>query len=176
MKIKTHIGVSLDGYISTPDGYPAILTSPDFVSAESHGYLEFIADCGAVVMGRNTFEPALGSPTWPWQDLQVFVLTSRPLPPEAPAHVVTAGTPQELLELMRAADSEGDVHLVGGQQTIQAFRSIHALDSFGVVVLPVLIGDGVRLTTPESEIEPLRLESSRTFPDGSVEHTYVPIG
>ena len=89
MKIKTHIGVSLDGYISTPDGWPAILTSPDFASGTSHGHPEFIAGCGAVVMGRNTFEPALGSSTWPWPDLQVFVLTSGPLPPTSPAEVVT---------------------------------------------------------------------------------------
>ena len=175
MKIKTHIGVSLDGYISTPDGYPAILTSPDFVSGKSHGHPEFIAECGAVVMGRNTFVPALGSPSWPWPNLQVFVLTSSPLPPEAPADVVTAGTPQELLKLMRGADFVGDVHLVGGQQTIQAFRNIQALDSVGLVVLPILIGEGVRLTTPDSETESLRLESTRTFPDGSVEHTYAHI-
>jgi hypothetical protein len=35
MKIKTHIAVSLDGYISTPDGWPAILTSPDFEVART---------------------------------------------------------------------------------------------------------------------------------------------
>ncbi len=172
MKIKTHIGVSLDGYISTPDGWPAILTSPDFASGTSHGHPEFIADCGAVVMGRNTFEPALGSPSWPWPGLQVFVLTSRPLPSNAPSDVVSAGTPEELLELMRDADFDGDVHLVGGQQTIEAFRSIGALDSLGLVVLPILIGGGVRLTPEGSAQEPFRLESSRTFPDGSVEHIY----
>lgn len=173
MKIKTHIGVSLDGFISTADGYPAILASPEFGPGTSHGHPEFIADCGAVVMGRTTFEPALGSPTWPWPDLRVFVLTSRPLPANAPSDVVSAGTPEELLELMHGADFDGDVHLVGGQQTIQAFRGIGALDSLGVIILPILIGDGVRLTPAGSETELFHLASSRTFPDGSVEHTYL---
>jgi dihydrofolate reductase len=149
MRIKTHIGVSLDGHISTPDGWPAILTSPDFESGRSHGHPEFIAGCGAVVMGRNTFEPAVGS-----------------------SHLVAADKPAELLELMRAADFTGDVHLVGGQRTIDAFREIGALDSFGVVTLPILLGDGTRLTPLGSVRESLVLESSRTFGDGSVEHIY----
>jgi dihydrofolate reductase len=118
------------------------------------------------------FEPALGSPTWPWPDLRVFVLTSRPLPLNAPSGVVSAGTPEELLELMRGAGFERDVHLVGGQQTIQAFRGIGALDSLGVVILPILIGDGVRLTPAGCETESFHLASSRTSPDGSVELTY----
>jgi dihydrofolate reductase len=104
----------------------------------------------------------------------VFVLTSRPLPEGTPSHVVAAGKPEELLELMRAADFTGDVHLVGGQRTIDAFRRIGALDSFGVVTLPILLGGGVRLTPTGSARQSLALESSRTFPDGSVEHLYHP--
>jgi len=172
MKIHTHIGVSIDGYISTPDGYPAVLAMPAFAPGRSHGFPEFIERCGAVVMGRTTFEPALGAPTWPWGELKVFVLTTRPLPAGTPAHVTSAADPATLLRLMQDADFSGDVHLVGGQQTIQAFLGINALDTLGVVILPTLLGDGVRLTPPGSTRRPLRLESTRTFPDGSVEHTY----
>jgi dihydrofolate reductase len=125
-------------------------------------------------MGRNTFEPALGSPVWPWGDHHVFVLTTSELPAGTPSHVVAADKPTELLELMRAADFTGNVHLVGGQQTINAFREIGALDSFGVVTVPILLGDGLRLTPIGSGRQPLTLESGRTFPDGSVEHIYTP--
>jgi dihydrofolate reductase len=174
MQIRTHIGVSVDGFISSADGLPAILAMPGFASGVSHGHPEFIADCSAVVMGRTTFEPALGSPDWPWPDLQVFVLTKRPLPEGTPADVVSAADPSTLLKLMRSANLPGDVHLVGGQQTIQAFRDIGALASLGIVLLPILLGDGVRLTPPGSAAQPLHLESSRAFPDGSVEHSYSP--
>lgn len=174
MRIRTHIAVSVDGFIATPDGLPTILTAPDFESGVSHGLPDFIAGCGAVVMGRNTFEPAVGSSHWPWPDLRVFVLTSRPLPEGTPSHVVSAGDPAELLRLMREADFDGDVHLVGGQQTIQAFREIDALDEVGVVVMPILLGDGLRLTPEKSGTTRLQLTSSRDFPDGSVEHVYAP--
>jgi dihydrofolate reductase len=175
MRIRTHIAVSVDGFIASPDGLPTILTAPDFESGLSHGHPEFIADCGAVVMGRTTFEPAAGSPHWPWPNLRVFVLTSRPLPEGTPAEVVSAADPAELLRLMRDADFAGDVHVVGGQQTIQAFRDIDALDELGVVVMPILLGDGLRLTPDKSKTTPLRLTGTRTFPDGSVEHLYTPV-
>ncbi|GLY88425.1 dihydrofolate reductase family protein [Actinoallomurus iriomotensis] len=175
MRIRTHMAVSVDGYIASPDGLPTILTAPDFESGLSHGLPEFIAGCGAVVMGRNTFAPAVGSSHWPWPNLRVFVLTSQPLPEGTPADVVSAADPAELLRLMREADFTGDVHLVGGQQTIQAFRDIDALDELGVVVMPVLLGDGLRLTPDKSTTTPLQLTGTRTFPDGSVEHVYTPV-
>lgn len=173
MQIKTHIGVSVDGFIATPDGWPALLSMPSFDGPRSFGHPEFIESCGAVVMGRTTFLPALGAADWPWPGYRVFVLTTRPLPPETPDDVVTADDPAKLLELMQDADFEGDVHLVGGQRTIESFRAIGALDSFGVVTLPLLLGDGMRLTPPAGERLLLKLESFRAFPDGAMEHIYT---
>jgi dihydrofolate reductase len=175
MRIKTHLGTSVDGFISSADGLPALLSMPSFESGASHGPPEFIEGCAAVVMGRSTFEPAVGASHWPWPGLRVFVLTSRPLPAGAPDGVVAAAKPEELLAAMRAAELPGDVHLVGGQRTIEAFLDLGALDVLGVVVLPILLGDGIRLTLPGSATRRLALESSRTFPDGSVEHLYTPI-
>lgn len=173
MQIKTHFCVSVDGFISTPDGWPAQLTMPAFAGRESYGLPEFLATCSAAVMGRTTFLPALGAPDWPWPGLQVFVLTSSALPAGSPDGVVTAGDPAELVELMRAANLAGDVHLVGGQRTLDAFLGIGAIGTFGVVTLPILIGSGVRLSAADSPQRRLRLESSRTFADGAVEHLYA---
>jgi pimeloyl-ACP methyl ester carboxylesterase/dihydrofolate reductase len=172
MQIRTHMGVSLDGYVASADGRPALLSMPDFVPGESHGHPEFIANCDAVVMGRTTFDPALQAPSWPWSGLLVYVLTSRPLPTDLPAEVVSASSATELLKLMRARGSDRDVHLVGGPRTIQAFREIGALDRLEVVVLPILLGGGLPLSTSGSEPLRLALDSHRTFPDGSAELAY----
>src|SRR3989442_206569 len=75
MKIRTRMCVSLDGYVTTPDGWPVQLADPAW-SPEAYGFREFQATCDAVLMGRTTFEPALGADTWPWADLDVFVLGS----------------------------------------------------------------------------------------------------
>ncbi len=177
MLIRARMGVSVDGYVATPDGRPALLTMPGFVPGESHGHPEFIEQCDAVVMGRTTFEPALASPSWPWPGKQVYVLTSGPLPAEAPADIIASeGGPAGLLEQMRAAGMSGDVHLVGGPRTIQAFRALGALDRLELLVLPIMLGEGTPLTPPGTSPLPLGLESHRTFPDGTAELVYTPGG
>jgi dihydrofolate reductase len=92
VQIRTHIGVSVDGFVATPDGRPALLSMPDFVPGVSHGHPEFIANCRAVVMGRTTFDPAVGAPSWPWPALPVYVLTSRALPSGLPGELVSASS------------------------------------------------------------------------------------
>src|SRR3954451_18635097 len=76
MEIRSRLSMSADGYVTTPDGWPAQLADPVFRSGSSHGIQEFLQGCEAALMGRTTFEPALGADRWPWPHLNVFVLTS----------------------------------------------------------------------------------------------------
>jgi hypothetical protein len=41
-----------------------------FVSDESHGIQDLLADCDAALMGRTKFEPALTHDRWPWSTLK----------------------------------------------------------------------------------------------------------
>jgi dihydrofolate reductase len=168
------MGMSIDGYIAATGGVPALVKAADFVPGVSHGYPEFIAGCDAVVMGRETFLPALGAPRWPWGDMQVYVLTSRPLPAGTPESVViAAASPADLVRQLRSRTSGGDVHLVGGPRTVQALHDHGALDSLEIVVLPLLLGVGVPLWPNEGPQPALRLlREPRIFPDGSVELAY----
>jgi dihydrofolate reductase len=163
--------MSVDGYVTTPDGWPAQLADPAFSAGESYGFPEFQATCDAVLMGRTTFEPALGAKRWPWPDLDVFVLGSQ-RPPGTPDHVVVESDPARLLEQISEANRGGDVHLVGGPRTIETFRALGALDKLGLIVLPLLLGEGMRLTPSVSTAAGLTLESERALPGGSVEVVY----
>ena len=175
MLIRSRMGVSADGFVATPDGLPALLAMPDFVPGVSHGHPEFIEGSNAAVMGRTTFLPALGAPSWPWPGKQVYVLTSRPLPPDTPADVVVARHgPAALVGQLRSRGSGGDVHLVGGPRTIRAFAALGALDRLHLLVLPILLGDGIPLSPRQAPRLPLWLLSAgRTFPDGTAELTYA---
>jgi dihydrofolate reductase len=138
--IRTRTGVTVDGFVSMADGWPVLASMPGFEPGASYGYHQFIESVDAVVMGRTTFLPALGAPTWPWPDLDVdvYVLTSTPLPADTPAHAIASqGGPEGLLAQLRTRDSDGDVHLVGGPKTIRAFYELGALDRFGVGGAPV---------------------------------------
>jgi dihydrofolate reductase len=123
-------------------------------------------------MGRRTFEPALTADRWPWPNLNVFVLGSQ-RPTGTPDHVVTDSDPLRLLERLRAANQGGDVHLIGGPRTIETFRALGALDKLELVVLPLLMGDGMRLTSSLSPDTGLTFERERALPGGSVEIVYA---
>ncbi|HVC38357.1 MAG TPA: dihydrofolate reductase family protein [Candidatus Dormibacteraeota bacterium] len=174
MRIKARMGMSIDGYVAKVDGTPSLVASAAFLPGESHGYPEFIEGCDAVAMGRETFLPALGAPEWPWREMAVFVLTSRPLSAGAPASVATSAGPRELVEKLRSRGSDGDVHLVGGPRTIRAIYELGALDSLEVVVLPMLLGEGIPIWPRGVPLPSLRLSREpRIFPDGSVELAYA---
>jgi dihydrofolate reductase len=171
VKIRTRMCTSLDGYVTTPDGWPAQLADPAF-SPETYGFVEFQQTCDAVLMGRTTFEPALGAPQWPWGELDVFVLGSS-RPAGTPDHVVVDSDPARLLERVRDANRGGDVHLVGGPSTIEAFRALGALDRLGLVVVPLFVGSGMQLTPTVATDTALTFESVRPLPGGPLEVTYV---
>jgi dihydrofolate reductase len=86
--------------------------------------------------------------------------------------VVVESDPSLLLEKLRAANRGGDVHLVGGPRTVETVRALGALDELGLIVLPLLLGEGVRLTPPVSTDIGLTLRSERALPSGAVEILY----
>jgi dihydrofolate reductase len=172
MNIRTRLCTSLDGVVATSDGLPVQLADPSFVPGQSHGFPEFQRSCESVLMGRTTFEPALGADRWPWPNLDVFVLGSQ-RPPGTPDDVIIEGDPARLLEELRSANRGGDVHLVGGPRTIEAFRALGALDKLGLLVLPLLVGDGMRLTPSVARDASLKLEIERGLPEGAVELVYA---
>jgi dihydrofolate reductase len=172
MQIRTRMSTRLDGFVTTPDGWPAQLADPTFVPGESHGYPEFLESFEAALMGRTTFEPALGNPRWPWPNLEVFVLASH-RPAGTPDHVTVNSDPARLLEKVRAANRGGDVHLIGGPRTIETYRALGALDKLELVVLPPLLRPPMRLTPSVSADASLTLESERALPGGSVELVYA---
>jgi dihydrofolate reductase len=176
MLIRSRMGISIDGYVATTQGIPTLVTVPDFVPGVSHGYPEFIENCDAVLMGRRTFLPALDAPLWPWNDLQVFVITSTPLPPRTPPEVVAiSGGPAAAVERLRARGSDYDVHVVGGPMTIRGLSELGALDRLELVILPLMLGEGLPLSAPGSTGRALRLlDEPRVHPDRSIELHYAP--
>jgi dihydrofolate reductase len=149
MQIKTHMGVSLDGLVTSADGLPAWDWDPGFDGkGPPPGYSEFMEDVGAVIMGRTTFEQGLPDwkGAWPWDDRPIRVLTHRPLHDGAPPTVqASQGGPQAVVAELKQAGVTNDVQLLGGPTAIQSFIDAGLLDRLGIVVLPVILESGIPL-------------------------------
>ena len=173
MLIRTRMGVSVDGFIATPDGVPVFVAMPGFVPHESYGWPEFDEQIDAVVLGWFALDAGLAANEWPWPGKQIFVLTSRPIPPDVPADVVVADPrPRGLLEQLRGAGLTRDAFLLGGRSTLDAFLELGAIDRLELLELPILLGDGVPFSLYGSPQRRLELEEHHAFPDGTIRHAY----
>jgi dihydrofolate reductase len=172
------IATSADGFIARPDGSIDWLLKLHSASppGEDFGYAAFVADKQALIMGSASFETALGFPEWPYATLPVWVASRRGVvvPPALRASVtVSADAPAALLQRLGEAGVR-EAYLDGGQ-LIQAYLREGLVASLTVTTVPVLIGQGRALWGPLPADLPLQLTTSRHWPNGFVQNTWVPV-
>ena len=163
--------MSADGYVTTPDGWPVQLADPAFAPGESYGFPEFQQSCDAALMGRTTFEPALSADRWPWPNLDVFVLGS-PVRLVPPTGWSWTATPCSCWESSGRPTRRRCPPRRGPLVRSRLSRALGALDKLGLIVLPLLIGEGMRLTPwlGQQPTQGDRLESERALPGGSMKN------
>ena len=64
------------------------------------------------------------------------------------------------------------IWMMGGGGLIASFLDAGEIDEFDIHVIPVFIGEGIPLIAPRRRDVPLRLLSSRKYPDGVVRLRY----
>jgi len=135
---------TLDGFIAGPDDSLEWL----FTREQDHdgplNYKAFIADVGALAMGRTTYDWVLGhaSEGWPY-DIPCWVFTHRDA-----THVPEADirfTSDDVVSVhggMREAAGGKNLWIVGGGDLVGQFADAGLLDEVIVYVAPVTLGSG----------------------------------
>ncbi|WP_373376108.1 dihydrofolate reductase family protein [Cupriavidus nantongensis] len=167
------IATSLDGFIARPDGDIGWLLERDD-PAEDHGYTDFIADKGAIVMGRGSYEKVVTMGEWAY-DRPVLVLSrqlaGKPVPDALQGKVrFSDATPHDAMAHLEAEGVQR-VYVDGGQ-VVQSFLREGWIADMVVTTVPVLIGAGRPLFGKLPHDVSLKLESSRHFPSGLVQSSY----
>lgn len=171
---RVFIACSLDGHIADRDGGIAWL-EPYANAGEDHGYEQFMDSVDGLVVGRKTYETALGFPQWPYAK-PVFVM-SRTLShddvPEALRDGVEmhSGSPAELLAAL-GARGMGALYVDGGQ-VIQSFLDEGLIDELTVTHVPILLGGGPPLFGPMDSSIALEHVDTRSFASGLVQSRYA---
>jgi dihydrofolate reductase len=173
-RVRVFIASSLDGFIAGEHDDLSWLPGPSGEPSEDHGYTAFMADVGALLMGRRTYEVVRSFGAWPYSK-PVLVASHRDLP-DPPADVrAIRGSISELIAQARAAADGGDVYLDGGELIRQALDA-GLLDELIVTIVPFVLGRGVPLFAGVAQRHALRLEASHAFASGLVQLIYTPIG
>jgi riboflavin biosynthesis pyrimidine reductase len=62
--------------------------------------------------------------------------------------------------------------MMGGGGIIASFLDEGEIDEFSIHVIPILIGEGIPLVQPRHRLIPLKVLSTKRFPDGVVHLNY----
>jgi dihydrofolate reductase len=193
-KVVAGITTSVDGYITGPDDRPGcglgvggerlhywVFGGPWTYESgrgeplgEDKAWLdETMAENGAVICGRGTYEAAghWGDKN-PW-DVPLFVVTHRTEVQPADEGFVFVGSVPEAIERAHKAAGEKQVYVMGGADVIRQALAGGYVDDLTIVVAPVVLGAGKRLfdgfdQSLDLEHRGVRQSTFATFIDYSV--------
>jgi len=168
-RCSVFIAASLDGFIARRDGgidWLSIVETP----GEDYGYARFFAAVDALVLGRGTYDTVRGFPAWPYGDKRCVVLAHNP-PETQHGETFHAGPPAPLLERLHT-EGVRRVYVDGGA-VIRQFLSDGLIDDITLSIIPVILGDGIRLFDGGGPGRRLRMQASQAFASGLVQLTYA---
>jgi len=151
-KVIAGMGMSLDGFVNDRNGNVEKLNGDFAALLEAPSFKSMIANTGAVIMGRHTYEMA--DPfMWANDDYEfqtpIFVLTHMPPAkyPEGNGKLsftfVTNGIEDAVAQAKQAAAGK-DVQVIGAN-TIQQCLNASLCDELQIDLMPVLLGEGLKL-------------------------------
>lgn len=175
-RIIVYIATSADGYIARPDGDVEWLNRrPRNVD---YGMREFYRTIDTILWGRKTYDwlldyAARTGKTKGLLDTKLanYVFSRRPPRRAMPGVEFVSEPVKRFAQRLRAAPGK-NVWMMGGGELIASFLDAGEIDEFDIHVIPVFIGEGIPLVAPRHRDVPLRLRSSRRYPDGVVRLRY----
>ena len=177
-RVTYSMGVSLDGYITGPDG-GIDWTAPDeelfrFVTDE-------IRQVGVHLLGRRLYETMLYWETadqdpslddamleWAaiWKPLPKVVFSATLSTVQGNARLASGGLAKEI-ERLRAEPAEGDI-AIGGATLAAEAAALGLIDEYRARVYPVLVGGGTPFFAHRGQRVDLELVETHTFGSGVV--------
>jgi dihydrofolate reductase len=153
-KVILYIAASLDGYISKPGDDLSFLSAVQ-KEGEDYGYMDFMATVDTVIMGRKTYDwVKTHVPEFPHADKETWVITRTPKPPAGKTTFYT-GNLKVLVSGLK--DKPGkNIFIDGGAEVVNELLREWLIDELYISVIPVLLGQGVRLFgdgRPEQTLE-----------------------
>lgn len=168
VEIVYYAAMSVDGQIAIRDGGVDWLP-PIEPGGIDYGYRDFYETVDALLMGSRTYEKILRFPDWPYPGKPCWVFTRRPLPLPIgePEIIFTTDRPEAVIDDM-APRRVKRAWIVGGGKLASSFRERGLIKTYGIGLIPAILGGGIPLLAPHGELEKLTLTGCQTFPDGVV--------
>lgn len=170
MEILYHFGMSVDGFIATPDGRVEWMDRFN-APGEDYGFGDMYASVDVLLMGSKTYEFALAQPRWMAPDKPSRVFTRRELPVAHESVQLTDAEPAAVVAELEA-DGHRRAWLIGGGALAASFRAAGLVTRYEIAILPLVLGDGLPMLAPLDRLDRLRRVETKTYDNGVVTLRY----
>ena len=171
-KLSLFIAMSLDGYREKPNDDLSFLNLVE-KAGEDYGYAEFTATIDTLIIGRKTYDYVLkhvGPSHYDNGQRDVYVITRTERPKVGRTTFYTGDLP-ELVKQLKSANGK-NIYCDGGAEVINELMKHDLIDEYIISVVPVLLGDGIRLFNDGRPEQVLELVTTRTFDTGLAQLHY----
>ena len=171
-KISLFIATSLDGYIAKPDDDLSFLRLIE-KEGEDYGYAEFTNTIDTLIVGRRTYDYVLeeiGPSHYDNGQRDVYVIT-RTERPQIGRTIFYTGDITELVKRLKSGKGK-NIYCDGGAEIINELLKHDLIDEFIISVIPVLLGDGIKLFKDGRPEQRLEFITAKTFETGLIQLYY----
>ncbi len=155
-RIRYQVAASLDGFIAGPNGeVDWIIMDPDI------DFKALFAQYDTFLMGRGTYEASLKMGQ-PMPGKRTIVFSGTLQQDDHPDVTIIPEPTADAIARIRA-QAERDIWLFGGGVLFRSFLDAGFVDTVEVAVIPVLLGEGIRLLPPTETRVELRLTGQTVY-------------
>lgn len=163
-KIVLFIATSLDGFLADREGKVDWLAGENAENDDMVTYQEFIQNVDTIIMGWNTYRQIaedLMPGQWPYEGMETYVVTHRVLSELEGIRFVQ----EDVCDLVRRLKGEkgGDIWICGGADIVGQLQRADLIDRYHISVIPVILGEGIRLFGAEGREIKLRCLQTTTY-------------
>lgn len=162
--------MSLDGYIATKDNSLEFLSIVEQVG-EDYGYNDFVKSVDTVIIGRKTYEKVIAMGyEYPHTDKDLYIITRTERPSIGNFKFYT-GELQQLINLLKNQSGK-NIYCDGGAEIANELIKNNSIDEYIISVIPILLGDGIKLFKDGRPERKLKLVSAKQFDKGLTQLHY----
>jgi dihydrofolate reductase len=174
-KVKLFIACSIDGFIAAPNDNLDFLKIVE-KEGEDYGYQAFTNTIDTIIIGRRTFDYVtknIGLHHYDNGKTDVYVLTRNVQSPMGRIQFYNDSI-ESLIQHLQSKTGK-DIYCDGGAELINALLNAHLIDEMIISIVPIVLGDGIRLFNTGNVYQEWTLISSQSFDTGLVQLKYVRI-
>lgn len=170
-KLCLFIAMSLDGYIAKQDGDISFLNQVE-QEGEDYGYKAYIEMVDTVLLGRKTYDKILSMGMENhYGERDVYVISRTPRKNSGNV-TFYSGDIKKLVTALKSKHGK-NIYCDGGAETIQQLLNADLVDEMTISIIPVLLGEGIRLFDSNYQEQKLQLTECQNFKKGLVQLHYV---